>query len=88
MSLGGKETEAMAYIMVEGKRLNLPSDYYYEACCQGYEDNCFDLAPLEKAYKKSLQCLDGSSQNCIDLFGFFVKINLKLQNLMGRIILL
>ena len=53
VSLGGKETEAMAYIMVEGKRLNLPSDYYYEVCRQGYEDNGFDLAPLEEAYRKS-----------------------------------
>ena len=53
VTLNGREIEALVYIMAAGRTFNLPSDHYYEVCCQGYKDNGFDLALLEEALQKS-----------------------------------
>ena len=49
ISGGGTRLKVFTYVMCEGRKLNLPSEEYYQRCQKGYEDFGFDLAYLEKA---------------------------------------
>lgn len=45
--------KAMVYIMVDGNKLNLPSERYLITCIEGYKYFHFDTEYLVKAYKIS-----------------------------------
>ena len=48
VNLDGTPTEAMVYIMNDGKPLGQPSVYYYNTIQQGYLDNDLDVRYLEQ----------------------------------------
>ena len=48
VELDGTPTEAMVYIMNDGKPLGQPSVYYYNTIQQGYLDNDLDVRYLEQ----------------------------------------
>lgn len=48
VDLDGTPTEAMVYIMNDGKPLGQPSVYYYNTIQQGYLDNDLDVHYLEQ----------------------------------------
>ena len=48
VDLDGTPTEAMVYIMNDGKPLGQPSVYYYNTIQQGYLDNDLDVRYLEQ----------------------------------------
>lgn len=49
VKLNGKRQNVMAYIMNDGRPLNVPSIHYYEVIEQGYFDCDIDTAPLQDA---------------------------------------
>ena len=54
VNLNGKPTEAMVYIMNDGRPLGRPSDFYYNTILQGYVDNGLDPAFLEQGVEDSV----------------------------------
>ena len=54
VDLNGKPTEAMVYIMNDGRPLGGPSDFYYNTILQGYVDNGLDPAFLEQGVEDSV----------------------------------
>ena len=54
VNLNGKPTEAMVYIMNDGRPLGGPSDVYYNTILQGYLDNGLDPAFLEQGVVDSV----------------------------------
>jgi len=53
VTLGGKETSAMAYIMTEGRPLGLPCPWYLATIREGYKDCRLSFATLKKALDDS-----------------------------------
>ena len=53
VTLDGKEVDAMAYIMNEGRPLGKPSCDYYNVILQGYRSAGFDVDILKQAVKNS-----------------------------------
>ena len=51
--LNGKRTDAMIYIMNEGRPLGSPSIYYYSVILEGYKDAKFNINILRKAVSNS-----------------------------------
>ncbi len=49
LSLDGKEVNAFVYVMTEGHRLGMPSQYYVDVIAQGYQSAGFDLEILQEA---------------------------------------
>ena len=54
VNLNGKPTEAMVYIMNDGRPLGGPSDFYYNTILQGYLDNGLDPAFLKQGVVDSV----------------------------------
>jgi hypothetical protein len=59
VTLDGKEITAMAYVMTEGKPLNLPGMNYLRTIKQGYRDCGFPDAALRQAVRASGEERDG-----------------------------
>lgn len=53
VTVNGEELMAMVYIMNQKQDFGIPSDYYYETVCQGYEDCGLDVSVLEEALENS-----------------------------------
>lgn len=53
VTVNGEELTAMVYIMNQKQDFGIPSDYYYEAVRQGYEDCGLDVSVLEEALENS-----------------------------------
>jgi hypothetical protein len=55
VQVGGKEVNAMVYVMNLRMDFNLPSTSYYATVHQGYRDCGLDTAALEQALQSSTQ---------------------------------
>ena len=55
LSLDGKEVNAFVYVMTEGHRLGMPSQYYVDVITQGYQSAGFDLNVLQEAITETSQ---------------------------------
>lgn len=55
VKMGGREVNAMVYIMNPRMNFNLPSPSYYATVRQGYHDFGLDTAALEQALQSSTQ---------------------------------
>lgn len=47
--LGKRKVNTFAYIMAEGYKVNMPSEYYFNVILEGYTDNGIDTKPLFSA---------------------------------------
>ena len=54
VELNGDPTEAMVYIMNEGRPIGRPDLYYYSVIRKGYEEAGFDIAFLNEAVDSSI----------------------------------
>lgn len=48
--IDGKKMDVFVYIMNEGYKLAIPSEYYYQGCLEGYKSFDFDDCCLKEAY--------------------------------------
>lgn len=55
LSIDGKEVNAFVYVMTEGHRLGMPSQYYVDVIAQGYQSAGFDLNVLQEAITETSQ---------------------------------
>ena len=49
--IDGKKIDVFVYIMNDGHKLAIPSNYYYQVCLEGYKSFGFDENYLREAYK-------------------------------------
>jgi gamma-glutamylcyclotransferase (GGCT)/AIG2-like uncharacterized protein YtfP len=54
VKVGGKQQNAMMYVMTDGHELGEPSPGYYATIASGYKDFKFDLSFLNQAVKDSV----------------------------------
>ena len=47
-----EELSCFAYIMTEGRRVGIPTQYYMETCIQGYRDFGFDTKILKRTVER------------------------------------
>lgn len=59
VKIGGKNVEAMVYIMNEGRPLGKPSCYYYSVIFEGYKSAGFDIAVLKQAVADAMEVENG-----------------------------
>lgn len=57
VSIGGREVEAMAYVMTPGHEPGLPSEQYHGVIAEGYRSAGFDLSVLEAAVQRSAELM-------------------------------
>ena len=63
LPVNGKTMSAMAYIMTPGRRIAVPSDYYFQIVSRGYLDFGFDSAPLLTALEEARHEFDADVQD-------------------------
>lgn len=69
LSLDGKEVNAFVYVMTEGHRLGMPSQYYVDVIAQGYQSAGFDLEILQEAITETAQRMTQELEQQ-SMFGF------------------
>ena len=57
VNMGGREVEAMAYVMTPGHEPGLPSEWYRDVIAEGYRAAGFDLSVLEAAVLRSAELM-------------------------------
>lgn len=69
LSLDGKEVNAFVYVMTEGHRLGMPSQYYVDVIAEGYQSAGFDLNILQEAITQTAQQMTEEPEQQ-SMFGF------------------
>lgn len=69
LSLDGKEVNAFVYVMTEGHRLGMPSQYYVDVIAEGYQSAGFDLNILQEAITQAAQRMSQEPEQQ-SMFGF------------------
>lgn len=69
LSLSGKEVNAFVYVMTEGHRLGMPSQYYVDVIADGYRSAGFDLEILQEAITETAQRMADEPEQQ-SMFGF------------------
>lgn len=57
VTLGGREVEAMVYVMTPGHEPGLPHQRYHDVIAEGYRTAGFDLSVLEAAVQRSAELM-------------------------------
>ena len=52
-----KELRCFAYVMTEGRRVGLPTNYYLTTCMKGYKDFGFDTRILTRTVERMKKIL-------------------------------